>query len=427
MITRRTAAKAAATATAFPWIMTRGGLAGTSTSANDTLGIGVIGFGIRGRNLTRPLLERSDTRIVGVCDVAGPRLVNAMRMVEEKQGEPCAAWLDFEEMLDHPSLDAVIIATPDHQHAFEAVHAANAGKHIYCEKPQTLTVPEGRAICDAVARNNVTFQTGSQQRSEYGHKFATAVEAVRNQRIGRLTHIDVGIGDPPVPCDLPDEETPAGYDWNRWLGQSPLRGFHHELCPVGVHGHYPAWRRYREYCNGPFADFGAHHYDIAQWGMNADHTGPTRIIVPARSADGTMPKRGLVLEYADGVKVNHGGRNGITFHGSDGHIWVDRGGLEASDEAMLKDPRGTGEIAIPRHRSHLDDWINCIKTGGTPVANEEVGHRTASMNELAVIGYEAGESLTWDPQAERFEGDNASVGNARLSRPVRDGWQVQGT
>jgi predicted dehydrogenase len=431
MITRRTAAKAAAATAAFPWIMTRSGLAGSSTTANDTIGVGVIGLGIRGKNLMRPLLKRDDIRIVGVCDVAGPRLVRGMRMVEQAHGEPCAAYLDFMDLLERTDLDAVVIATPDHQHAFEAVHAANLGKHIYCEKPLTLTVPEGRAICNAVQRNNVAFQTGSQQRTEYGRKFVAAVEAVRNGRIGTINRIEVGIGDPPIPCDLPDEETPAGYDWDRWLGQAPQRAFNKELCPLGVHGHYPKWRTYREYCNGPFADFGAHHYDIAQWGMNADSTGPVRIIVPGPTADGTprrvAQQRGLVLEYADGIRVEHGGRNGITFHGTDGTIWVDRGGLEASDEAMLKDPLGAGEIAMPRHRGHLDNWISCIRTGDKPVANEEVGHRTASMNQLAVIGYEAGESLQWNPKAERFVGDNAANGNARLARATREGWQVPGT
>ena len=426
-IDRRTVVKTAAATAAFPWIMTRSGLAGASTQANATIGIGVIGLGIRGRRLMGHAMDRDDVRIVGVCDVAGPRLMRGMRDAEAKDGDTCAAYLDFMDLLDRDDLDAVIIATPDHQHAFEAVHAANMGKHIYCEKPLTLTVPEGRAICDAVARNNVAFQTGSQQRSEYGHRFVDAVEAVRNGRIGRLERIDVGIGDPPIPCDLPEEEMPAGYDWDRWLGQAPHRAFNHELCPVGVHGHYPQWRRYREYCNGPFADFGAHHYDIAQWGMNADNTGPTRIIVPARNPDGTLPKRGLVLEYDTGVRVEHGGRNGITFHGTHGTIWVDRGGIEASDEAMLKGPLGAGESAMPRHRSHLDNWLTCMRSGAKPVAGAEVGHRTASMNQLAVIGYEAGESLQWDPSVERFKGDNAANGNARLARTTRDNWQVPGT
>ncbi|MCH2137526.1 MAG: Gfo/Idh/MocA family oxidoreductase [Phycisphaerales bacterium] len=425
---RRQVVKAAAVSAAFPWVMTRSGLAGASTRANSTLGIGVIGIGIRGKNLMRPLMQRDDTRIVAVCDVAGPRLMRGMRMVEEMDGEPCAAYLDFLDMLQRGDLDAVVIATPDHQHAFEAVHAADAGKHIYCEKPLTLTIPEGRAICNAVERNGVTFQTGSQQRTEYGRKFVDACEHVRSGRIGTLQRIEVGVGDPPLVCDLPAEDMPAGYDFDRWLGQAPERAFNAELCPVGVHGHYPKWRAYREYCNGYFADMGAHHYDIAQWGMDADHTGPVKVIPPARAADGTMPKRGLVLEYADGVQVSHGGRSGTAFYGTDGWIWVDRGALEASDEAILKDPRGADEVTLPRHANHLDNWIKCLRgeDKAKPICHEEVGHRTASVNQLAVIGYETGKTLHWDPQREFFVGDDAQVGNDSLTRPVRDGWQLPG-
>ncbi len=217
-VDRRTAVKAAAATIAFPWVMTRSGLAGASTRANSTLGIGVIGIGIRGKNLMRPLMHRDDTRIVAVCDVAGPRLLRGMRMVEDMDGEPCAAYLDFLDMLQREDLDAVVIATPDHHHAFEAVHAADAGKHIYCEKPLTLTIPEGRAICNAVKRNGVTFQTGSQQRTEYGRRFVDACEHVRSGRLGKLQRIEVGVGDPPLVCDLPAEDMPAGYDFDRWLG-----------------------------------------------------------------------------------------------------------------------------------------------------------------------------------------------------------------
>ena len=425
MLTRRNAVKVAAAATAFPWIMTRSGLAGAATTANETLGVGVIGVGIRGKRLMAQIMQRDDTRIVGVCDVAGPRLMHAMRMVEQQDGSPCAGYLDFHDLLARTDIDAVIIATPDHQHAFEAVHAANAGKHIYCEKPMTLTVPEGRAICTAVEANGVAFQTGSQQRTEYQRRFVDAVQAVRNGRIGSIERVEVGIGDPPIPCDLPAEEAPSDIDFDRWLGQAPERAYNEVLCPKGVHGHYPKWRAYREYGNGYFADFGAHHYDIAQWGLGADHTGPTRIIVPAKVGD-VMPNRGLVLEYADGTRVEHGGRNGITFHGADGWLWVDRGGLEASNDAVLRDSAGVGDVVIPRHKSHMDNWLACIKSGETPVASAEVGHRTASMNELAVIGYEAGESLQWDPVAEHFIGDNADVGNARLRRVTRPGWEVPG-
>lgn len=416
---------AAATGIVAPWIMTRSGLAGASSKANDTIGVGVIGLGIRGRRLMAQLLQRDDIRIVGVCDVAGPRLIRGMRDVQQHAGEPCAAYLEFRDLLSRPDIDAVIIATPDHQHAFESIHATAMGKHVYCEKPMTLTIPEGRAVAKAVSRAGTTFQTGSQQRSEYGHRFVTACEHVHNGRIGRLQRIEVGVGQPPASCDLPDQDTPAGYDWDRWLGQAPQRGFHSDLCPIGVHGHYPTWRAWREYGNGYLADMGAHHFDIAQWGMQTDDSGPIRITPPTVAQDGTMPQDGLELEYADGVVVSHGGRSGCTFYGTDGWIWVDRGTVEASDEAILKDPRSADQAELPRHAGHMANWVDCMRSGQTPICPAEVGHRTASVNQLAVLGYELGEPLSWDPTAERFVGESATH-NSSLHRPVRDGWQVPG-
>ena len=420
---RRVLAAGAAAAVTAPWLMTRSGLAGTSTSANETFGVGVIGLGIRGRRMMTQLMNRDDVRIVGVSEVAGPRLLAAMQAVEAQDGEPCAGYLDYEDLLDRDDIDAVVVATQDHAHARPSVLAARKGIDVYCEKPLTLTIAEGRAICDAVRDGKAVFQTGSQQRSEYGGKFRVACEHIRNGRIGKLQSVDIGVGDPPTPCDLPDEDTPAGYDWERWLASAPQRGFHSELCPIGVHGHYPRWRQYREYGNGYFADMGAHHYDIAQWAMDTDHTGPIRII-PPQLVEGEMPKRGLVLEYANGVKVVHGGRNGCTFHGSDGMIYVDRGVLEASDEAILNDPASDRDIKLPETGGHVKNWIDCIRSREQPICNEEVGHRTASVCQLAVIGYELGTPLTWDPASEAFNGSNAGKANAKRSRTARGEWAI---
>ncbi|MEE2907082.1 MAG: Gfo/Idh/MocA family oxidoreductase [Planctomycetota bacterium] len=414
-------AAGAVAAVTTPWLMTRSGLAGPSTSANETIGIGVIGLGIRGRRLMSQLMERDDVRIVGVSEVAGPRLLAAMQAVEAKDGEPCPGYLDYEDLLSRPDIDAVVIATQDHAHTRPAVLAARNGIDVYCEKPLTLTIAEGQAIRDAVRDGNAVFQTGSQQRSEYGGKFRVACEHIRNGRIGQLKTVEVGVGDPPTPCDLPDEDTPAGYDWERWLGSAPQRGFNAELCPVGVHGHYPRWRQYREYGNGYFADMGAHHYDIAQWAMDTDHTGPIRIIPPDR-VEGEMPKHGLILEYDNGVSVSHGGRNGCTFTGTEGMIYVDRGALEASDEAILKDPAAAGDLKLPETGGHMKNWMDCIRSRNKPICHEEVGHRTASVCQLAVIGYEVGEPLTWDPKAEIFTGSNASIANAKCARQARGQW-----
>ena len=420
---RSVLAAGAVAAVTSPWLMTRSGLAGPSTSANETIGIGVIGMGIRGRRLMDQLMQRDDVRIVGVSEIAEPRSLAAVEAVKVKQGQPCASYVDYEALLARPDIDAIVIATQDHGHARPAVLAARNGIDVYCEKPLTLTIAEGQAIRDAVRQGKAVFQTGSQQRSEYGGRFRVACEHIRNGRIGKIETIEIGVGDPPTPCELPDEETPAGYDWERWLGAAPQRGFSAELCPIGVHGHYPRWRQYREYGNGFFADMGAHHYDIAQWAMDADHTGPVRII-PPDLVEGEMPQRGLVLEYDNGVKVIHGGRNGCTFHGSDGMIYVDRGVLEASSEAILKDPASDGDLKLPETGGHMKNWVECMRSREKPICHEEVGHRTASVNQLAVIGYEVGEQLAWDPKAEQFTGANAKAANAKVSRADRGDWGI---
>ena len=187
---------------------------------------------------------------------------------------------DYLELLEDKSLDAVLIATPDHWHGEPTIRAARAGKHAYCEKPVSLTIREGRAMVNAVKENKIVFQTGSQQRTEYGGKFRRTVELVRSGAIGELKKIRVCVGAPPKTCDLPTEPIPEGIDWDAWLGPAPKRGFNKILCPDGVHNHFPAWRNYREYCNGPLADIGAHHFDIGQWAMDADDTGPVKILPP---------------------------------------------------------------------------------------------------------------------------------------------------
>jgi len=198
-------------------------------------------------------------------------------------------------MLARADLDAVVIATPDHWHAPISMEAARAGKDIYCEKPMTLTIQEAKAVVKAVRRYNRVFQTGSQQRSNVFGPFRRGCELVRNGRIGRVLSIDVSTGGPPIPCDLPEEPCPDEFDWNMWVGPTPWRPYHSKL--ASVH-----WRPYREYCGGGFADMGA--------------------IYPP---DGKERQR-VRFEYANGIIMNHVGGNclGLTFHGSDGVLYVGR-------------------------------------------------------------------------------------------------------
>ncbi|MFM2164854.1 MAG: hypothetical protein RL325_1291, partial [Planctomycetota bacterium] len=207
-----------------------------------------------------------------------------------------------------------------------------------------------------------------------------------------------------------------------WLGQAPMRGFNSALCPLGVHGHYPAWRHYREYCNGGLADMGAHHFDIAQWALGMDESGPIAVVPPESGA-----KTGLRFVYANGVEMIHGGPTDCTFIGTEGTIEVSRGHLRAyrsEDRAapdapeILAEPAGT-EARLPRNRSHIADFLEAIRTGRDPICTAETGHRTATICQLANIGYEVGKPLSWDPAAERFTGAHAGAANALTARAVR--------
>ena len=390
---------------------------------NGKLQAGIVGFGVRAREIYNGFLDDGAFEILSVADVVDARTAEGVRRVNERRGnDACRAAKDWRDVVHDPRLDVVIVTTPDHWHAEPAIVAALAGKHVYCEKPLSLTIAEGRAIANAARATGIRFQTGSQQRSEYGHMFVRAAEAVRNGRIGRISRITIGVGEPPKPCDLPTEPLPEGIDWEGWLGQAPKRGFASALCPIGVHGHYPAWRNYREYCNGGLADMGAHHFDIAQWALSMDESGPREVLPPA---DGM--KTGLRFIYADGVEMVHGGPTDCTFFGSDGTIEVSRGHLRAyrgTDRSapdapeILAEPKGN-ELRLPRNASHIADFLAAIREGRDPICTAETGHRTATICQLANIGYEVGKPLKWDPLMERFTGAHASEGNALVARGVR--------
>jgi predicted dehydrogenase len=243
------------------------------------------------------------------------------------------------------------------------------------------------------------------------------VELVRNGRIGKLHTIRVGVGGPPVACDLPEQPTPEGTDWEMWNGPAPARGYHEALCPKGVHNHFPAFRRYREYAGGSLADMGAHHFDIAQWALNMDESGPVRVEPPADGA-----KTGLKFSYANGVKMYHGGPSGCTFEGSAGKIYVDRGVIKSDPERILAEPLGEGDERVYRSESHFADWLACIRNRKRPICDVETGHRSATLCQLANIGYELGRPLDWDPAEECFADDEAA--NRLVDRELRPPWTL---
>jgi predicted dehydrogenase len=433
MPSRRSFLKAAAAAAAAPVVWSR---AAADDKPSEKLRLGFIGVGTMGRGHLGGFLGRKEVEVVAVCDVVKERLDNAVGMVEKRYAERTKsgdykgpkALTDFRELLDLKGLDAVVIATPDHWHAIPCILAARAKKHIYCEKPLTRDLADGRAVVDAVAKAGVIFQTGSQQRSEFNNHFRKAVEYVWNGRIGKLKTIRIGVGGPAVPCKLPTEETPAGTDWDAWLGPAPERPYHSDLCPKGVHKHFPAWRNYLEYAGGLVADMGAHHFDIAQWALKMDGSGPVEVIPPKD------PKKtsGLKFVYANGVEMIHNefekGKDGkdvradCVFEGTEGTILVSRGGISSLPDTILKEPLGKDAERVYPSTDHKGNWLACVKSGKPTICPAEVGHRSASICHLANIGYRMNRKLEWDPKAERFVGDDAA--NKQLRHEPRAKWKL---
>jgi predicted dehydrogenase len=394
---------------------------------NARVNLGFIGVGTMGRGHVGAFLGRPEVQAVAVCDVVVERRDNAKKMVEDfysKQKDKgeytgCKAFNDFRDLLALKDLDAVVIATPDNWHGLLCIAAARAGKHIYCEKPLTLTIAEGRKVVEAAKKAGVVFQTGSQQRSEFGGKFRTAAEYVRNGCIGKVKTVRIGVGGPAVACDLPEQDVPDGTDWNMWLGPAPKRGYNEILCPKGVHNHFPAWRNYREYGGGGLADMGAHHFDIAQWALDKDAAGPVKVEPPEGQAT-----TGLKYTYADGVEMFHGGPSGCTFEGSDGTIYVDRDKLESTPKTVLEQPLGDKDVRLYLSTDHRGNWLECIRDKKAPICPAEVGHRSATVCSLGNIGYRLRRALTWDPERERFAGDEEA--NALIGRAMREPWKLDG-
>ena len=408
-------------ALSFPAIVPSSVLgANGATAPSSQITIGQVGFGWIGGSHLDTLLNRKDVRYVAACDVNGRKLAEVRQKIAAKysgngaQGSNagCATYGDFREMLMRDDMDAVVIATPDHWHALISIYAAQAGKDIYCEKPLTLTVCQARAVVEAVRRYDRVFQTGSQQRSNVFGPFRQGCELVRNGRIGKVLSIDVSTGGPPAPCDLPAEPGPEDFDWNRWVGPTPWRPYHSKLASIN-------WRPYREYCGGGFADMGAHHFDIAQWALDMDHTGPVKVHPP----DGDK-RPNVSFEYANGIIMNHVGGNclGLTFHGTEGVLYVGRDGLWTKPESIAKEPIGADDIRVYNSNDHHGNWLDCIRSRGRCIADVEIGARSAPICHLGNIAYELGQELTWDPARECFV-DNEQA-NKLLSRPMRSPWHL---
>ncbi len=391
---------------------------------SERLTVGFIGCGkMAGGYHLSTLLRQSDVQALAVCEVDKTRREHAQRRVEgtyggEKTYKGCQTTTDFREVIRRDDIDAVCIATPDHWHAIPIIEACKAGKDVYCEKPMTLTIAEAKACIDAVRKHGRVMQTGSQQRSSVFGPFRKACELVRSGRLGKIKTVEVGVGGPSKWCDLPEEEMEPGLDWNMWLGQAPERPYNSVLSPRGIHNHFPAWRAYREYSGGGLTDMGAHHFDICQWGLGMDQSGPIEVIPP----DDPKAGRGAKLIYAGGIEVTHGGPGGCVFTGTEGTLRIDRGHLSSTPESIVKEPLGENEVHLYDSPGHHRDWINCIRRRKRPVADVEIGARSVTCCHLLNLAYWNGRPLKWDPEKWEFPGD--AEANAWRDRERRDPWQL---
>jgi len=389
---------------------------------SERIVMGCIGVGGMGKGNMRSFMGYPEVQMVAVCDVDKRMRAEAKKIVEDhyaKQTESgaykgCAEYNDFRELLARDDIDAVVISTPDHWHAIIAIESAKAGKDIYCEKPLTLTIREGRAMVRAVRRYGRVFQTGSQQRSEYNGKFRRACEYVRNGRIGKLLTIHVSCGGPSGDCYLPAQPVPDGLDWDFWLGPAPWRPYNEKIHPF-------AWRSYRDYSGGGMTDWGAHHFDIAQWALDMDNSGPVEIIPP----NGKDVER-LTFKYANGVLMYHGGytgpTSGVLFTGTDGKIEVGRDHLATYPEEIMKEPLAPGDVHLYKSPGHRRDFLDCVKERRRPVCDVEIGHRSVTVCHLGNLAYWLKRPLKWDPAKEEFVGDPHA--DRWLDRPKRAPWHL---
>jgi predicted dehydrogenase len=400
---------------------------GTSYLApSDIIALGFIGTGKQGRSLTRQFLSTKEIRISAISEVYQAKAQLTLDSIKELYSKntdwgtyaDIPVYNDFRELLSRKDIDAVVIATPDHWHAGVAVRAANAGKDIYCEKPLSLTVREGRAMVNATRKNNRIFQTGSMQRS--WPEFRQTAELIRNGYIGEIKSIQVNVGPPPVHYNLSEEPIPDGLDWNKWLGPNAPVVFNSELAPPTSKDVFPNWRLYKEFGGGMVTDWGAHMFDIVQWSLDMDHSGPVEVIPP----DGKEIKF-LTYKYANGITMTHEPwewNNAIHFMGTDGEIKIQRRKLETTP-ALLKDKViSETERHVYKSENHYKDFLAAMRSRKHPICDVETGHRTATVCNIGNIAYQVKRPLRWNPKKEKFKGD--AEANDLLGRMMNKEWGI---
>lgn len=400
----------------------------SGVTPNDKIQLGFIGVGRQGRGLMTNFVNYDNAAVVAVSDIDIKKMVyftetfQKQLVRKKKASQQLNEIKSYRELLGRKDIDAVVIASPDHWHAQMAVDAAKAGKDIYCEKPLSSSVAEGRAMVDAARKYQRVFQTGSMQRS--WERFRHGVELIRNGYIGEIKEIKVAVGAPYKACDLPTQKTPDTIDWDAWIGPAPYRGYHMDLaCPL-EDKRWGQWRDYKPFGGGMITDWGAHMFDIIQWALDQDHSGPTLFTPPSSPAES-----GLTYTYDNGIKVTHtkwgDGNNEIQFIGSEGRLEVSRSYLRTYPNKALADTplKDSDTQRVYNSENHHEDWLDAIRNRTRPICDVEIGHRTASVCNVANIAYSLQRPLEWNPVREQFVDDPGA--NLMLDRAYRGQWNYR--
>lgn len=337
----------------------------------------------------------------------------------KKRYKGCDTYSDYKELLARKDIDAVVIATPDHWHALQSIDALNAGKDVYCEKPMAHTIEEGRAMVIATRSNERVFQTGSMQRS--WADFRKACELVRNGYLGEISKVLVNVGGPGIPCDLPAQPQPDYLDWNAWVGPAVWRPYNAVLSPPIEDTGWPRWRDYIAYGGGTLADWGAHMFDIAQWALGMDESGPVKIVPP----EDPEAQFGARFYYDNGVEMVHedfGRGFAVRFIGSEGTLDVSRSFLDSNPAGIVTAELKESDQRLYHSDNHYSDFTDAIRERTKPICDVEVGHRSATVCSLGNIAYQLGRPLDWDPVMEQFTND--AVANRLRSKKYRDGYRL---
>jgi len=422
-------AMAVAGAVAFPYVIPASAFgADGNVAPSNRVTLGCIGVGSQGTGNMRGFLGFDEVRVVAVCDVDRSHRERARGMVNERYGdEGCADYNDFRELLARDDLDAVSIAVPDHWHAIPAIAAARKGLDIYAEKPLALTIPQGRAMVDAVDRYGVVWQTGSWQRS-HSH-FRHACELVRNGRIGPVHTVEVGLPTGPTCGPQPEMPIPDGFDYDFWLGAAPEAPYTERRC----HWNF---RWILDYSGGQLTDWAAHHCDIANWGMGTEYTGPVEI-----EGRGEYPRDGLYnaavnyryeCTYPPGASpvspdgftmvVSNGFPMGAKFIGTDGWIHVSRGGLTTDPGSLRDSVIGPSEVHLYNSQNHMRNFLDCRRTRARTITHIDVAHHAIAIAHLGNIAMKLERKVCWDPARERFVDDPEAT--RKLDRSMRGPWRV---